>query len=303
MNQEIRLILTQACNYNCYFCHHEGVEKIKENKLNYEDIAFLYNTYYKFYNSNTITLTGGEPFLRKDLIPIVKELYKCGCNTTIVTNGSLLLEKIEVCKYIKKLNISLHSLKKQIYENITDTKNEYENVIHGISIVREKYPSLEININYAITYSPQVEMNKKIKDILEFARKHSVNIKFIEIFPRNNKTFFEIEKLEEILINNKCEFVKNENRKKLYLYKNNKVYITKCLCANALEYEDSEKFCNQNNDLFIAQDGTIKPCRLQHYEISIYDDIKNRNEENLFNSLKVALNNLGKNCPYIKEKG
>lgn len=34
MKQELRIIITQACNYNCYFCHHEGLYKIKKNNVN-----------------------------------------------------------------------------------------------------------------------------------------------------------------------------------------------------------------------------------------------------------------------------
>lgn len=301
MKQEIRFILTQACNYKCSFCHHEGLENIKENKLNQEDIVFLYRTYYKNFHSDTITITGGEPFLKEDLNSIVKDLYESGCNITVVTNGSLLNKKLEVCKYLKKLNISLHSLEKEVYENITGTKNNYEKVIKNIELVRSEYPLLEININYAITYSTIEEMHRKIKDILEFAKKYSVNVKFIEIFPRSDKSFYKLEELEEILIENKCNFIEEENRKKIFSYKNNKVYTTKCLCASAVEYDRPEEFCYKNNDLFIAQDGTIKPCRVQKYEISIYDAVKNRDEKKLISLLQKALDTLGNNCPYKKE--
>lgn len=33
MNKELRLIVTRKCNFNCYFCHGEGVEKDKKEFL------------------------------------------------------------------------------------------------------------------------------------------------------------------------------------------------------------------------------------------------------------------------------
>ena len=32
MKQELRLIITQLCNFDCYFCHHEGIKTKKEDE-------------------------------------------------------------------------------------------------------------------------------------------------------------------------------------------------------------------------------------------------------------------------------
>ena len=48
MNQELRIIVTQACNYNCYFCHREGLTKMKKNMLTAEDIGYLYKVANKY---------------------------------------------------------------------------------------------------------------------------------------------------------------------------------------------------------------------------------------------------------------
>lgn len=298
MKQEIRLVLTQACNYNCCFCHHEGVNNRKENILNKDDVVYLYKVFYHYYKVDSMTITGGEPLLVNNIQEIVKELYKNGCSTTIVTNGSLLDKRVDVCKYIKKLNISLHSLEKNEYESIVRTNGTYEKVINNIKKIREKYPNLEINLNYAVTKSGEIKMKSKIKAIIDFAKRINVNIKFIEIFPKGDKMFYPMEKLEKILITNGYSLVDKCERKNTFLNNNSKVYTTKCLCAKAIEHNKPDIFCNQNNDLFIAQDGTIKPCRIQNYEISILDAIKERNEQKVIEILREALRMLGKKCPY-----
>ena len=41
--RELRLLLTQKCNFKCGFCHKEGVPKCKAEMLNAQDYAFVYN--------------------------------------------------------------------------------------------------------------------------------------------------------------------------------------------------------------------------------------------------------------------
>jgi molybdenum cofactor biosynthesis enzyme MoaA len=41
MEQELKLIITRARNYECYFCHGEGVEKNCKTLLNADDYKFL----------------------------------------------------------------------------------------------------------------------------------------------------------------------------------------------------------------------------------------------------------------------
>jgi molybdenum cofactor biosynthesis enzyme MoaA len=43
MNKELRLVITRNCNFNCYFCHGEGVEIGTKNLFDAEDYKFLVN--------------------------------------------------------------------------------------------------------------------------------------------------------------------------------------------------------------------------------------------------------------------
>lgn len=44
MQKELRLVITRNCNYNCYFCHGEGVDQDVKDLLTAEDYAFLVKT-------------------------------------------------------------------------------------------------------------------------------------------------------------------------------------------------------------------------------------------------------------------
>ena len=59
MKQELRIIITQACNYNCYFCHHEGLYKMKKTMLTAEDLSYLYEVANRNLQMARMNLTGG----------------------------------------------------------------------------------------------------------------------------------------------------------------------------------------------------------------------------------------------------
>ena len=41
MDKELRLIVSRRCNYDCYFCHGEWVEKGTEEVFSSDDYKFL----------------------------------------------------------------------------------------------------------------------------------------------------------------------------------------------------------------------------------------------------------------------
>lgn len=98
------------------FCHHEGIEEKSQNLLTSDDYCKLYKIYSNYYKFNGVTLSGGEPLVRNDCIEIAEKLYKNGAKITLVTNGYLLDKKIEICKYINRINLSIHTLNSSNYE-------------------------------------------------------------------------------------------------------------------------------------------------------------------------------------------
>lgn len=297
MKQELRLIVTQACNFDCYFCHHEGIECKKNNLLDSDDYKYLYSIANKYFGITTVTITGGEPLILNNIEEIARKLAEEGCDITIVTNGSLLSNNTGIGNYIDKLNISLHSLNKDEYEKIVGRSNVFDRVIENIKKIRMMYPDLTININYALINSNDVY--EKISKIIDFANVNNINVKFIELFPKSSKDYLPLEKLHEFLIKNGHLLLCQNNRKNKFTNGNNSfIYTTKCLCSRALDFASPADFCKHNNDLFIAQDGKVKLCRLMDEEVSLLEEIKNRDDKRLTKKLTLSFKRLGDNCPY-----
>lgn len=116
-----------ACNNKCKHCVIEtNREHLLENKLktdfSYGEIVKIINSE-DFKSSNSITITGGEPTIRKDFERIIKYIGKNskGKIITLQTNGRLLGKYIEMIEEnIENMYyvVAIHSIDKNVHNNI-----------------------------------------------------------------------------------------------------------------------------------------------------------------------------------------
>lgn len=81
--------MTNACNLACHHCH-AASGKRQQDELSTDEIKDLIN---QMHGNGVIDLTiaGGEPFLRSDLMDILSHVNeRPGLYTTVITNGTLL---------------------------------------------------------------------------------------------------------------------------------------------------------------------------------------------------------------------
>ncbi len=297
-NRELRLIVTQACNYNCVFCHKEGLQTKQRDAFNAEDFKFLFEVGKKNFGLNTTTLSGGEPLVRKDIVGIAKSLNESGAEIVITTNGFLLGERIEVGNYLKRLNLSLHVLDKLEYEKIVQKKDTYEKVLVNLFAFREKYPNVEIRLNATLVKGINTS-DEKINSYIDLAEKLSASIKFLELYPNTLPGFYSLEKFGEKLKQLGFKLMEKDNRKTLFEKKNVKIILGRIFCAFAEQTKDPYNECKKYNDLFITPEGKIKPCRSILREIDIYDEVKNQDAESLKNKIILGLSLLGEDCKCV----
>lgn len=295
--RELRFLVTQRCNYNCVFCHGEGLQSTKSDLLTPEDIRFLYLVGRECFGVTTATLTGGEPMVRKDIVDIAHELKKEYCDVTITTNGSLLENCMHIGNYIKCINFSLHTLKCTQYEEIVQRKNVFHKMIYNLRKFREMYPNVEIVLNIALVEGINSSV-EELTDLINFAESIHASIKFIELFPPDSEGFISLEYLRQFLTKRGFEKIYSLTRKERY--SNGKVIVglIKIFCAKACEMSSPAEYCNKYNDLFVSPDGKIKPCRNNELEVDILKAIKARDFESVEKGIKEAFDLLGKNCIY-----
>jgi len=93
--ENLRIIVTTKCNYNCIFCHSEGYYHcIREDTCDlYPKDIKLIALVAKRFGINQVKITGGEPLIRDDICEVVSIFedldYK---DISMATNGFLLLD-------------------------------------------------------------------------------------------------------------------------------------------------------------------------------------------------------------------
>jgi radical SAM protein with 4Fe4S-binding SPASM domain len=110
--------------------------------------------------------TGGEPFLRKDIIEILCYAKKRGFQIIIYTNGSLINKKI--ADELKKINpnkvdITIPAMSKDAFERISRVAGSRDKVFRAIDLLHKK--GIELGFKTCVLKPNESE----IKDIQNFA--------------------------------------------------------------------------------------------------------------------------------------
>ena len=140
------LEVTSRCNARCEHCGSScGYEKPK-NEVSKEKLMETLKEVAGRYDASEILLnvTGGEPFLRKDLFEIMDYAVSLGFKWGITSNGILIDEEL-VKKLVKSkmstISISIDGLK-ETHESFRKVPGSWDKIIKGIKLML-KEPSIK----------------------------------------------------------------------------------------------------------------------------------------------------------------
>ncbi len=264
---DIRVSITQQCNLNCIYCHHEGYHErsnsVKRDEMTAEEIQRLVSVSRQV-GIKRVKITGGEPLLRRDVFEIISKLSKLeGINeVSLVTNGVLLdQDTCDRLKHagLKRINISLDTLNPQAYFDIT-RKNVLNKVLEGIQNAQNSGLN-PIKINTVLLKDIN---DTEIQEFIEFAMKTGVILQLIELmtFDENNDNFFnryhvDPSPIEEALkgIAEHIEVRQMQQRKRYHLNDGTVIEIVHPMHNSA--------FCANCKRLRVTSDGHLKPCLMR----------------------------------------
>src|SRR5512136_643065 len=132
----LRISVTDRCNLRCRYCMpEEGIPLISHQEiLTYEEMLRVVRVF-GTQGISKVRLTGGEPLVRKGIVDFISRLSQIEQikDLSLTTNGILLKEFAQDLKEagLKRINISLDSLKKERFLQIT-RKDDFERVWGGI---------------------------------------------------------------------------------------------------------------------------------------------------------------------------
>ncbi|WP_027360331.1 GTP 3',8-cyclase MoaA [Desulforegula conservatrix] len=179
----LRLSVTDRCNLRCVYCvPPEGRQLFAHDEiLRYEEMLRIVNIL-AVRGIHKIRITGGEPLVRKDLPCLVREIKKIPGirEVCLTTNGVLLADMTDDLKQagIDRINISLDSLKSEVFHSITGM-DRLPSVLSGIdSALKAGMSPVKINA------VPMTGINnEEIESLAELSFQKNIHVRFIEEMP------------------------------------------------------------------------------------------------------------------------
>lgn len=179
----LRISITDRCNLRCIYCMpEEGVKNICHEKiLSYDEITRIC-TVLAGHGLKKIKITGGEPLVRKNMTVLIRKLKAIpGIQSVTLTTNGVLLESCYdrlIDAGIDALTVSLDTTERDVYQQIT-RRDELDSVLRGIEkAVTENRVRLKINCVSAMDIDTQ-----NVLDLLNYAERADVDIRFIEMMP------------------------------------------------------------------------------------------------------------------------
>ena len=131
--------VTYRCNFfcrHCYvpFCYRKRKELKTSEIFSILDELAEAGTFY-------LGFTGGEPFMRSDLMKILRYARKKGFIVIVYTNGSLINEEIAeelAALKLNKVDITLPAITCGAFEKITGTRGSHYKVFEAIKFLHKK---------------------------------------------------------------------------------------------------------------------------------------------------------------------
>lgn len=290
MIKDISFEITQRCLNNCVHCSSCSSNLCKQ----YIDYVTVCKTIDDMPEMGVerVCLSGGEPFLHKDLEKIVSYIRKLGMETNIYSSGITEIDEnityisTEKLKELKRRGLSrimfnLQSCEATRYDKIMGTEGRFDIVKQSIK------NAVEEGIYTEIHFVPMKINVSDIDGVVELARKMHVNkVSFLKLVPHGraaeNRCLIQLSEEENIKL-----------RKKLNKIKSDAIRI-----GIPLSLDFDSDFCHAaSSKLYIKFDGTVYGCEAFKYIQQLDGENKIIQPNNIF---EVSLLEIYNNSKYLR---
>lgn len=268
----LRISVTDRCNLRCRYCMpEEGVPSIGHGQvLTFEELFRVARVAVE-QGVCKVRLTGGEPLVRRGLIPFIEKLYRLPQRPelTLTSNGLLLADQAAELRRVglQRVNISLDTLKPDRFEQIT-RRPGLEQVLKGIHAA-EAAGLRPLKINMVPIRGVNAD---EIADFARLTFVHDWQVRFIEFMPVSGEldyppeSRFPAAEISEILHSiaplTKIASSNSAGPARLYQFKGAKGVVGVIPAV-------SDHFCGECNRLRLTSDGFLRPCLFCDDEIDL----------------------------------
>ncbi|WP_148552104.1 radical SAM/SPASM domain-containing protein [Paraclostridium bifermentans] len=276
-NKSILFEITNRCNLKCTHCCIDADGAISDKKeLNTSEVKSILDKLIQW-NPQSITLTGGEPMLRKDFFEILKYLKKnYNGQVCLSTNGTLINEdNVEkLIEFTDQIDISIDGIDEETC-SIVRGKGVFSKVISSVQLLQKSgFKKISLSMIFGKKNS---HLKKEFVNLNNSLKTYPIVREFKAIGRgETNKKLFDGEKDENLILDR--EFITGEFRKTFN--------IRSCTAG------EKEFFIRYNGDIYPCQYFLREDCIIANMmNIKSLDSIR-LNKDKYKNSSKNLVLNL-----------
>jgi len=281
----LRISLTEKCNLRCIYCMpEEGVPQSPPAELLTSPEIYLLSSVFVSQGVTKIRLTGGEPTVRRDIVPLMHKIGSLRSQglreLCLTTNGISLHRKLDgmVDAGLTGVNLSLDTLQSWQFQIMTRRKG-LDAVLKSIDRILEMNKlgaGIKLKINCVVMRGINEE---EIIPFVEMGREEDIEVRFIEYMPFDGNKWSQGKMLsyKEMLAMIRTKY---PGLRKVQDHKNDtsKTYeIPGFVGKLGFITSMTHNFCGTCNRLRITSDGNLKVCLFGNAEVSLRDILRRSN--------------------------
>ncbi|KAF1986350.1 molybdenum cofactor biosynthesis prote [Aulographum hederae CBS 113979] len=284
----LRISVTERCNLRCLYCMpEEGVPLSPSAHLLTSPEIFYLSSLFVSQGVTKIRLTGGEPTVRRDIVPLMHSIGSLRSKglreLCLTTNGISLHRKLDSMAEagLTGVNLSLDTLDPFQFQIMTRRKG-FDAVMKSIDRILEMNKvgaGIKLKVNCVVMRGLN---DREILPFVELGRETDIEVRFIEYMPFDGNKWSQGKMIsyQEMLdiIKEKYPDLQRVQGHKNDTSKTFQVpgFVGKMGFITSMTHN----FCGTCNRLRITGDGNLKVCLFGNTEVSLRDLLRKGNDGN-----------------------
>lgn len=265
--EKLRISLLNSCNFSCVYCVSDDsaittskttIKTKDDEQLSLDDFTRLIEAVHKLTPLKSIRLTGGEPLLYQNLVPLIARIQKLGIPDIRLTTNAYYLKEMAKRLFdsgLKSVNISVDAIDTEVFGKISRHQNTAR-VFQGIEAAVQTGMNVKLN---AVIMRGKNDL--QIIPLLDYSTQLGIKIRFLELMKmghlyhaENGSFFSEKEILDRIQEKYSIEKINREYASTANYWKTS-AGGTFGIIAN-----ESTPFCHDCNRLRMDSNGYFYGC-------------------------------------------
>lgn len=273
----LRISLTDKCNLRCVYCMPEDMTFRPRSELLQDDEILRLVRIFTDLGFHKFRLTGGEPTVRADIVPLVREIAQTpGVRTVAMTTNGLMLDELAVPLAeagLQRVNISIDTINPEKFKKLTRW-GDVQDVWAGVHAAEKAGLNIKLNCVVVRGYND----HEDVVDLARLTLYQPWQVRYIEMMPFGDVADFQLagvvseEELRETISQSLGPLTLLDDGRldgEARLYQLQEGIGTLGFISSV-----TQPFCASCTRARLTADGRLRLCLLREKEVNLMDPLR-----------------------------